>query len=202
MWLTRIYLIDKDFLIFYFYFESFDFLIWWYDLKRNIIWKAIKDNLSLKRISLLFYFILFLFYNKNHPPLLLKDQTQYNQKDNDWIYIKCIVLIPMMMMLGTMNSNLNSIFPAGHIDHEGSANISLANRSRCEFQNEIKTRVPSRQFFPQKFWVKSESTPVFLSKNLSLERKIATNLYSQQKYAFRTNMEFSRKCIYLQLKPI
>ena len=29
----------------------------------------------------------------------------------------------------------------------------------------------SRQFFPQKFWVKSKSTPVFLSKNLSLEHK-------------------------------
>ena len=82
MWLTRIYLIDKDFLIFYFYFESFDFLIWWYDLKRNIIWKAIKDNLSLKRISLLFYFILYLFYNKNKPSLLSKDQTQHNHWEN------------------------------------------------------------------------------------------------------------------------
>ena len=39
-------------------------------------------------------------------------------------------------------------------------------------------------------------------KNLSLERKIATNLHSLQKYVFRTNIEFSRKCIYLQLKPI
>ena len=37
-----------------------------------------KDNLSLKRILLLFYFILFLFYNQNHPSLLLKDQTQHN----------------------------------------------------------------------------------------------------------------------------
>ena len=67
---------------------------------------------------------------------------------------------------------------------------------------QVPTRAPSRQFFPQKFWVKSESTPVFLSKNLSMERKIATNLNSRQKYAFRTNIEFSRKCIYLQLKPI
>ena len=66
----------------------------------------------------------------------------------------------------------------------------------------LYSRAPSHQFFPQKFWVKSESTPVFLSKNLSLERKIATNLNSRQKYAFRTNIEFSRKCIYLQLKPI
>ena len=63
-------------------------------------------------------------------------------------------------------------------------------------------RAPNRQFFPQKFSVKSESTPVFLSKNLSLERKVATNLNSRQKYAFRTNIEFSRKCIHLQLKPI
>ena len=60
----------------------------------------------------------------------------------------------------------------------------------------------NRLFFPQKFWVKSESTPVFLSKNLSLERKITTNFHSQQKYPCRTNIEFSRKCIYLQLKPI
>ena len=65
-----------------------------------------------------------------------------------------------------------------------------------------ETRGFNRQFFPQKFWVKSESTPLFLSKSLSLERKIATNLNSRQKYAFRTNIEFSRKCIYLQLKPI
>ena len=36
----------------------------------------IKDNLSLKRILLLFYSILFLFY----PSLLLKDQTQHNQQ--------------------------------------------------------------------------------------------------------------------------
>ena len=27
---------------------------------------------------MLFYFILFLFYNQNHPSLLLKDQTQHN----------------------------------------------------------------------------------------------------------------------------
>ena len=60
----------------------------------------------------------------------------------------------------------------------------------------------NRQIFPQKFWVKSESTPVFLSKNLSLKRKIATNFNSRQKCAFRTNIEFSRKCIYLQFKPI
>ena len=66
----------------------------------------------------------------------------------------------------------------------------------------VGARAPSRQFFPQKFWIKSESTPVFLSKNLSLERKIATNHNSRQKYAFRTNIEFSKKCIYLQLKPI
>ena len=63
-------------------------------------------------------------------------------------------------------------------------------------------RAASRQFLSHKFWVKSESTPVFLSKNLSLVRKIATNLNSQQKYVFRTNIEFSRKCIHLQLKPI
>ena len=54
----------------------------------------------------------------------------------------------------------------------------------------------------QKFWLKSESTPLFLSKYLSLERKIASNLHSRQKYAFRTNIEFSWKCRYLQLKPI
>ena len=52
--------------------------IW--NLKRNMIWNAIKDNLSLKHISLLFYFNLFLFYNKNHPSLLSKDQTQHNHR--------------------------------------------------------------------------------------------------------------------------
>ena len=72
---------------------------------------------------------------------------------------------------------------------------------KCE-KNHGGTIAPSRQLFSQKFWVKSESTPVFLSKNLSLERRIATNLNSRQKYAFRTNIEFSRKCMYLQLKPI
>ena len=39
-----------------------------------MIYNAIKDNLPFKRISLLFYSILFLFY----PSLLLKDQTQHN----------------------------------------------------------------------------------------------------------------------------
>ena len=34
-----------------------------------------------------------------------------------------------------------------------------------------QTRDFSRQIFPQKFWVKSESTPLFLSENLSLEHK-------------------------------
>ena len=66
----------------------------------------------------------------------------------------------------------------------------------------LYSRAPSHQFFPQKLWVKSESTTLFLSKNLSLEHKLATNLNSRHKYAFRTNIEFSRKCIYLQLKPI
>ena len=66
----------------------------------------------------------------------------------------------------------------------------------------VGNRAFSCQFFPQNFCVKSESTLVFPSKNLSLERKIATNLNSRQKYGFRTNIEFSRKCIYLQLKPI
>ena len=61
---------------------------------------------------------------------------------------------------------------------------------------------PAANFFPQKFWVKSESTPVFLSKNLSLEPELVTNLNSRQKYAFRMYIEFSRKCIYIQLKPI
>ena len=69
-------------------------------------------------------------------------------------------------------------------------------------RNKTWTRAPSRQFFPQKFCVKSELTPVFLSKNLSLECEIATILNSRHKYAFRTNIEFSSKCIYLQLKPI
>ena len=43
-----------------------------------MIWNAIKDNFSLKRISLLFYFILFLFY----PSLLSKDQTQHNHNSS------------------------------------------------------------------------------------------------------------------------
>ena len=79
MWLTRIYLIDKDFLIFYFYFEGFDFLIWWYDLKRNIIWKAIKDNLSLKRISCCFILPCVYFTIKS-PILAVKrpNSTQSN----------------------------------------------------------------------------------------------------------------------------
>ena len=63
-------------------------------------------------------------------------------------------------------------------------------------------RDPSRQFFTQKFWVKSESTLIFLSKNLSFERKITTNFDSRQKNPFGTNIEFYRKCIYLQLMPI
>ena len=37
-----------------------------------------KDNLSLKHISFLLYFILFIIYNKNRPSLLSKDQTQHN----------------------------------------------------------------------------------------------------------------------------
>ena len=37
-----------------------------------MIWNAIKDNLSLKRISLLFYSILFLFYNKTTHPCCQK----------------------------------------------------------------------------------------------------------------------------------
>ena len=63
-------------------------------------------------------------------------------------------------------------------------------------------RDPSRQFFTQKFWVKSESTLIFLNKNLSLERKITANFDSRQKYPFGTNVEFYRECIYLQLMPI
>ena len=47
------------------------------------------------------------------------------------------------------------------------------------YQQQTGSRDFNCQFFPQKFWVKSESTPVFLSKNLSLERKIATNLTSR-----------------------
>ena len=35
----------------------------------------------------------------------------------------------------------------------------------------ISRRDFNHQFYPQKFWVKSELTPVFLSKNLSLEHK-------------------------------
>ena len=62
-------------------------------------------------------------------------------------------------------------------------------------------RDPSRQFFTQKFWVKSESTLISLSKNLSFGRKITTNFDSQQKYPFGTNIEFYRKCIYFQLMP-
>jgi len=58
----------------------------------------------------------------------------------------------------------------------GTIKYFLASWGGCLF-----CRAFSRQFFPQKFWVKSESTPVFLSKNLSLERKIATNLDSRQK---------------------
>ena len=60
----------------------------------------------------------------------------------------------------------------------------------------LRFRAPSHHFFPQKFWVKSESTPLFLSKNLSLERKIATNLNFRQKYAFRTNIELNPENAY------
>ena len=45
----------------------------------------------------------------------------------------------------------------------------------------VMTRDPTRQIFTQNFWVKTESTHVFLSKNLSLEREIATNLNSRRK---------------------
>ena len=65
----------------------------------------------------------------------------------------------------------------------------------------VRTRAFSRQFFTQKFWVKSESTLIFLSKNLSFGRIITTNFDSQQKYPFGTNIEFYRKCIYFQLMP-
>jgi len=92
---------------------------------------------------------------------------------------------------------------ACHPESQSLSNILICNVvDSSQIVAVIVNRAFSRQFFPQKFWVKSESTPVFLSKNLSLERKIATNLNSRQKYAFRTNIEFSRKCIYLQLKPI
>ena len=43
----------------------------------------IKDNLSLKRILLLFYSIFFLFY----PSLLLKDQTKHNHDSYSHMYI-------------------------------------------------------------------------------------------------------------------
>ena len=85
------------------------------------------------------------------------------------------------------------------------ANISTRRKGSNSNMFQVKrifTRAPSRQIFPQKFWVKSESTPGFLSKNLSLKRKIAINFNSRQKYPFRTNIEFSRKSTYLQLKPI
>ena len=39
--------------------------------------------------------------------------------------------------------------------------------SSFEFICSLLNRDFNRQFFPQKFWVKSESTPVILSKNLS-----------------------------------
>ena len=61
---------------------------------------------------------------------------------------------------------------------------------------------PQPPIFTQKFLVKSESTLIFLSKNLSFERKITTNFDSRQKNPFGTNIEFYRKCIYLQLMPI
>ena len=48
--------------------------------------------------------------------------------------------------------------------------ISLANWFH------LKNRAFSRQFFTQKFWVKSESTPVFLSKILSLSQTNCVNL--------------------------
>ena len=79
----------------------------------------------------------------------------------------------------------------------------------CETKRRCRNRLqdgpgrdPSCQFFTQKFWVKSESTLIFLSKNLSFERKITTNFDSRQKNPFGTNIEFYRKCIYLQLMPI
>ena len=75
-----------------------------------------------------------------------------------------------------------------------------------EALHELTTRWPRQRpqppIFTQKFLVKSESTLIFLSKNLSFERKITTNFDSRQKYPFGTNIEFYRKCIYLQLMPI
>ena len=93
--------------------------------------------------------------------------------------------------------------------------ISISIRQFCKISISIKYRIdsnlayrtglfrgPTRQIFPQKFLVKSESTLIFLSKNLSFERKITTNFDSRQKNPFGTNIEFYRKCIYLQLMPI
>ena len=58
----------------------------------------------------------------------------------------------------------------------------------------------------------SEEALKFYNESIELETdnikkarilyKIATKFNSRQKYAFRTNIEFSRKCIYFQLKPI
>ena len=45
-----------------------------------------------------------------------------------------------------------------------------------DYNDDHQVRAFSRQFFTQKFWVKSESTPVFLSKILSLSQTNCVNL--------------------------
>ena len=45
-------------------------------------------------------------------------------------------------------------------------------RISCKSVPFLCSRDFNRQIFPQKFWVKSESAPAFLSKNLSLERVV------------------------------
>ena len=59
-----------------------------------------------------------------------------------------------------------------------------------EFKGVLWTRDFSRQIFPQKFWVKSESAPVFLSKNLSLERKTRQILIHDKSTRFAQTLNF------------
>ena len=71
---------------------------------------------------------------------------------------------------GTKFLNLATIF---------FAMIKFYYFSQKQYHNCVKRvplRAPSRQFFTQKFWVKSESTPVFLSKILSLSQTNCVNL--------------------------
>ena len=130
------------------------------------------------------------------------DHTNNDNKHNDaMIHIYKIFMRTSKVFFRNIEFTHWVIFATAFTHVKWALSMAIAKWLFGTFCLNVLSRAPNRQFFPQKFWVKSESNPVFLSKNLSLEPKLATNLNSRQKYAFRINIEFSRKCIYLQLKP-